>query len=126
MGSNNSSKGHILNLPRCNGKKDFMEAYSEFEEQEYARAKFSTKQKRTPKKSKHKHEYEEIAVISRSSDKFNNPNMDRKHKVIAERCKICGKIGDVHFFLRVGEFEERLKDLELYETDEDIFRLKYL
>lgn len=46
----------------------------------------SKKKKKTPKKSDHKHIYEECLFI------WDN----RVHR--GERCSICGKVGDVHFF----------------------------
>lgn len=46
-------------------------------------------------KSKHKHEYKEVLLI----------HNDRPHW--ATVCKICGKIGDLHFF----EGEKQKKDI---------------
>ena len=62
-------------------------------------------------KSKHKHEYKEVLLI----------HNDRPHWATA--CKICGKIGDLHFYeaekcefgyrgLDVDEVFEKYKDLE--------------
>ena len=49
-------------------------------------------------KSKHKHEYKEVLLIHN-----NRPHW-------ATVCKICGKIGDLHFF--EDEVFEKYKDLE--------------
>ena len=49
-------------------------------------------------KSKHKHEYKEVLLIHNA----------RPH--LATVCKICGKIGDLHFF--EDEVFEKYKDLE--------------
>ena len=49
-------------------------------------------------KSKHKHEYKEVLLI----------HNDRPHW--ATVCKICGKIGDLHFF--ETEVFEKYNDLE--------------
>ena len=49
-------------------------------------------------KSKHKHEYKEVLLI----------HNDRPHW--ATVCKICGKIGDLHFF--EDEVFEKYEDLE--------------
>ena len=69
-------------------------------------------------KSKHKHEYKEVLLI----------HNDRPHR--ATVCKICGKIGDLHFFeterredglyrqLDFGEVYEKYKDLEKIVIDD--------
>ena len=56
-------------------------------------------------KSKHKHEYKEVLLI----------HNDRPHR--ATVCKICGKIGDLHFFeTERCEFGYRSLDYdEVYE-----------
>ena len=69
-------------------------------------------------KSKHKHEYKEVLLI----------HNDRPHW--ATVCKICGKIGDLHFFeterteqgyyrsLDTNEVYEKYKDLENIVIDD--------
>ena len=61
-------------------------------------------------KSKHKHEYKEVLLI----------HNDRPHW--ATVCKICGKIGDLHFFeTEKCEFcYRRLDDDEVYEKYKDL------
>ena len=55
-------------------------------------------------KSKHKHEYKEVLLI----------HNDRPHW--ATVCKICGKIGDLHFF--ETEVFEKYKHLENIVIDD--------
>ena len=55
-------------------------------------------------KSNHKHEYKEVLLI----------HNDRPHW--ATVCKICGKIGDLHFC--ETEVFEKYKDLEKYYIDD--------
>ena len=55
-------------------------------------------------KSKHKHEYKEVVLI----------HNDKPHW--ATICKICGKIGDLHFF--ETEVFEKYKDLENIVIDD--------
>lgn len=69
-------------------------------------------------KSKHKHEYKEVLLI----------HNDKPH--LATVCKICSKIGDLHFFetekredglyrqLDYDEVFEKYKDLEKYYIDD--------
>ena len=75
-------------------------------------------------KSKHKHEYVECLLIEKEKPHW------------ATYCKICGKIGDLHFFevepygdgtwrqLDYDEVYEKYKDLEKIEI-EDVFQ-KYI
>ena len=75
-------------------------------------------------KSKHKHEYKEVLLIHNNSPHW------------ATVCKICGKIGALHFFetekteegycivLETDEVVEKYKHLEKYYID-DIFQ-KYV
>ena len=63
------------------------------------RKKKQSSTSKSGKKSKHKHEYKEVLLI----------HNDRPHW--ATVCKICGKIGDLHFFNSYEVFE-KYKDLE--------------
>lgn len=62
-------------------------------------------------KSKHKHEYKEVLLI----------HNDRPH--LATACKICGKIGDLHFF-ETEKREDRL--YKQFDSDEVFEKYKDL
>ena len=68
------------------------------------RKKKQSSTSKSGKKSKHKHEYKEVVLI----------HNDKPHW--ATVCKICGKIGDLHFF--ETEVLEKYKDLEKYYIDD--------
>ena len=74
------------------------------------RKKKQSSTSKSGKKSKHKHEYKEVVLI----------HNDKPHW--ATVCKICGKIGDLHFF--EDEVFEKYKDLEKIEI-ESVFQ-KYV
>ena len=88
------------------------------------RKKKKSSTSKSSEKSKHKHEYKEVLLI----------HNDRPHWATA--CKICGKIGDLHFFetehtddgyhrsLDDDEVFEKYKDLEKHYID-DIWK-KYV
>ena len=75
-------------------------------------------QRKPPKRSNHKHEYEDIALRCKAIT-------NNYWKTIAKRCKICGKIYDVKLFLRADQ-EEYLNSLPVYETEADVFSVKYV
>ena len=68
------------------------------------RKKKQSSTSKSGKKSKHKHEYKEVVLI----------HNDKPHW--ATVCKICGKIGDLHFF--ETEVFEKYKDLENIVIDD--------
>ena len=98
------------------------------EEDEHSPRHVKASQRKTPKKSKHKHDYEDIALRCKSSDKFNNPNDDRYWDVIAERCTICGKIRGIRLLWKRGDEDLRKyrDSLPYYETEADIHDVKYV
>lgn len=61
-----------------------IEVYSELYDEKSSTGKL--KQKKTTKKSKHKHDYQDILLA---------PYGDRKFCLIGQQCKLCGKINSV-------------------------------
>lgn len=84
------------------------------------RKKKNSSTSKAKEKAKHKHEYEDCLFITRGWD----------IPLKAEYCKICGKIGDIHFFntvpcgnhccrmMTAEEMYEKYKDLPIVHIDD--------
>lgn len=66
---------------------------------------YKSKKKKTVKKSNHKHDYEKVI------GQMDTENSDRLHYVIAKKCKICGKVEIVDYFITVPVSNKPLRRL---------------
>lgn len=82
--------------------------------------------KRTHKKAKHKHDYEDVLLTYKSSNKWISPNENHYRRVIARRCKICGWLySGIRYIWRTDE-QAYIDSLPQYHTEYDISEIKYI
>lgn len=82
--------------------------------------RYRKKAKKRRVRSDHKHEYEEVCVDAHDSVITSKGRFRSYH--IACRCKICGRLYDMHDFTLNSEVREPPKDMRMFEVD-DIFKL---